>query len=327
MFRPQPENVPMNRPTVWLTVCAALLAANVFAQLSPQYRDWGNGAARYLMTRQEQTDWAAVKTDADAKAFIDLFWARRDPTPETPVNELRQQFEARMAEADKRYGFLKTPGSLTDRGVVYVLLGPPSQILNRIIPPRAPAGSLGQLARPTNVESWVYRNQAAEQAVGTKLFDIVFIFQDEKFGGEFDFDGTSQKAFESTALAMAKRVLKRPFLTAADLAPGGAPERTVPLRLIVVADSAVAHDVLRRAQEGENFADLARKYSSHASAQQGGYVGRVPFADLTDDFKVALAGKEPGAAVLIDRKSQFAIVRLLTEAEATAAEAEMPKPK
>src|SRR5438045_1964431 len=77
------------------------------------------------------------------------------------------------------------------------------------------------------------------------------------------------------------RSLKRPFMTATDLVSGAESSRTVPLRLIVVADSTIAHDVLRRAQEGENFSELARKYSSHPSAQQGGYVGRVAFADLT----------------------------------------------
>jgi len=52
----------------------------------------------------------------------------------------------------------------------------------------------------------------------------------------------------------------------------------------------------------------------------------MSFADLADDFKVALAGKEPGTTVLITRSPQFAIVRLLTDAEAAAADAKMPKP-
>ena len=103
--------------------------------------------------------------------------------------------------------------------------------------------------------------------------------------------------------------------------------RTVAVGLIVVSDKALAYEILRRAQEGENFADLARKYSSHHSAKDGGYLGRMPFVELAEDFKTALAGKEPGTAVLITRSSQFAIVRLLTEAEAGAADAEMPKPK
>jgi GWxTD domain-containing protein len=279
------------------------------------------------MMKQEKTDWASVKTDDEAKAFIELFWARRDPTPDTPVNELRQQIETRIAEADKRFGQRKMPGSHTDRGLVHTLLGEPTQIVTSVASPRESGRTLSQFQRPIHVERWIYRNEAAERVTGTQAFDIAFDFHDEKFATEFEFDGPSQKSFESTALAIAKSVLKRPFMTAADLAAGAESAATVPLRLIVVADSTIAYEVLRRAQEGENFSELARKHSSHPSAQQGGYLGRLPFADLTDDFKAALAGKEPGAAVLIARSPQFAIVRLLTEAEAAAADAEMPKAK
>ena len=317
----------MNRITLWLTVCAAGFAANVFAQVSPQYRDWGNSAVQSIMMRQEKTDWASVKSDADAKSFIELFWARRDPTPDTAVNEVRQEFETRVAEADKRFRFGKMAGSMTDRGLVYSLLGQPSDIVTRVSRPRASAGSMAQFQRPITIETWIYKNEAAQRVAGTKSFDVAFQFHDEKFAAEFELDEPSKRSFDSTALAIAKSVLKRPFLTAAELVPGAQPAPLVPLRLIVVADSAIAHDVLRRAQEGENFAGLARKYSAHASAQQGGYVGRIIFSDLTDDFKVALAGKEPGTAVLIARGRQFAIVRLLTEAEARAADAEMPAPK
>lgn len=317
----------MNRTTLWLTLCAALIAANAFAQVSPQYRNWENSAVRLIMMKQEKTDWASLRTDADAQAFIELFWARRDPTPDTPVNELRQQFETRIAEAGKRYSAAGMPGTQTDRGLLHVLLGEPTQIVASVSQPRRSSGSMSRFNRPINVERWIYRNEAAERVAGTQSFDIAFDFHDEKFAMEFELNGPSKRSFESTALVIAKAVLKRPFLTAADLASGAESARTVPFRLIVVADSAIAHDVLRRAQEGEDFSDLARKYSSHPSAQLGGYVGRIGFADLTDDFKVALAGKEPGAAVLIARSPQFAIVRLLTEAEAAAADAEMPTPQ
>ena len=316
----------MNRTTLWLTVCAAIIAANAFAQVSPQYRNWENSAVRLIMMKQEKTDWASLKTDADAKEFIELFWARRDPTPDTPVNELRQQFETRMAEADKRYRSGGTPGVQTDRGLVHVLLGKPTEIVAGLTK-RASGRSTSQFQRPINIETWIYRNEAAERVAGTQSFEIAFDFHDEKFAMEFELDGPSQRSFDSTALVIAKAVLKRPFMTAEDLAAGGESARTVPFRLIVVADNTIAHEVLRRAQEGESFSELARKYSSHPSAQLGGYVGRIAFADLTDDFKAALAGKEPGAAVLIARSPQFAIVRLLSEAEASAADAEMPIPK
>jgi GWxTD domain-containing protein len=277
------------------------------------------------MMKHEKTDWAAVRNDAEAKAFIDLFWARRDPTPDTPVNELRQQIETRIAEADKRYRFTKTPGSQTAQGLVYVLLGEPDEIVTAVRQPFA--STAPQFQRPVNVHSWIYKDAKATRVTGAKPIDIAFRFHDDKLAGQFQLDGPSQKVFDEATLTIAKRVLTRPFMTAEDLAAGGMSDRTVPFRMIVVADSTIAYDVLRRAQEGENFSDLARKFSSHQSAQHGGYVGHVPFADLTDDFKVAFTGKEPGSAFLIARNPQYAIVRILTDAEAAAADAEMPKPQ
>ena len=312
----------MNRALRCVTICAALIAANVYAQVSPQYTRWGDSGIRYLMMKQEKTDWAAVKTDADAQKFVELFWARRDPTPETPVNELRQQIEPRIAEADKRYGFRDTPGSLTDQGLVYVLFGEPTEIVTRVMKPVGSLRGMTQFQRPINVTLWIYRGGAAERIAGTKAFDVAFEFHDETAALEFELDGPSHKSFESTALALAKSVIKRPFLTAADLTATG--PRTVALRIIVVADLATARDILRRVEEGENFADLARKYSSHHSAPQGGYMGRFAMSDLSEDFVSALAGKEPGATVLIARSPQFAVVRVLTDAEARAADAEMP---
>jgi len=281
------------------------------ALLSPAYQQWGETAVRYLMTSQEKTDWAAIKSDADAKSFIDVFWARRDPTPDTAPNELRAQIEGRIAEADKRYAAASTPGSLTDHGLVYALFGDPTQTANRVRQLRETETTTTQFARPINIEVWIYRGDAAARITGSKSFDVGLTFQDEKHAGEFELDGQSRQSFESAALKLAKTLLKRPLLTAEDLST-----KTVALSLIVVGDAAVANDVLRRAQEGENFAELARRFSTHSSAQQGGYMGRLAFADLDPDFKAALSGKPPGSSVLIERKPMFAIVKLLTDAEA-----------
>ena len=307
----------MNRKRLLLVLCAIVASTNVIAQPSPAYAQWGETAVRYLMTRQEKTDWAAIKTDAQAKSFIEVFWARRDPTPDTAPNELRQQIESRIAEADKRYAGVSVPGSLTDHGLVYVLFGDPTQVATRVRPRRATESTTPQFERPLYIEDWIYRGDAAARVTGSKSFDVAFTFQDEKRGGEFELDGQSHQSFEADALLYAKTVLKRPYLTAEDLAPNSeAAARAVALRLIVVGDETLANDILRRAQEGQNFADLARRYSTHHSAQDGGYLGKIAFADLDADFKAALSGKEPGAAVLIARKPMFAIVKLLTDAEA-----------
>ena len=284
--------------------------AAIVAPLSPVYQQWGDTAVGYLMTKQEKTDWAAVKTDAEAKAFVDVFWARRDPTPETPPNELREQIEARIAEADKRYGGGGTPGSISDHGLVYTLFGDPTQIASTTRQMLPTETTMPQFARPINIQEWIYRGDAAVRVTGLQSFDIGFTFQDEKTGAVFELDGQSRLAFESAALTIAKAALKRPYLTADDLSP-----KQVALGLIVVGDETVANDVLRRAQEGQNFAELARKFSTHHSAQDGGYLGKIAFADLDPDFKAALSGKPPGTSALIARKPMFAIVKLLTDVE------------
>src|SRR5207245_1480887 len=70
-----------------IAAAVAALAVNAFAALSPKYTDWAKGPAQFIMTKDEQAKWKTINDDADAQAFIDLFWARRDPTPDTPFNE------------------------------------------------------------------------------------------------------------------------------------------------------------------------------------------------------------------------------------------------
>ena len=86
-------------------VAFALLAlsASAFAALSPKYADWAKGPEQWLMTRDDWRAWKNVKTDDEAHDFIELFWARRDPTPGTQINEFRDTFEGRVVYADKTY--------------------------------------------------------------------------------------------------------------------------------------------------------------------------------------------------------------------------------
>ncbi len=87
---------------------------------------WARGPVQWLMTGEEQRAWRAVSNDQQAADFIDLFWARRDPTPGTPNNEFRNEFDARVTFADKAFTGEPVRGSLTDRGRVYIVLGPPN---------------------------------------------------------------------------------------------------------------------------------------------------------------------------------------------------------
>src|SRR5436309_13812700 len=96
-----------------LTIAAATSAVGA---LSPAKAEFGKGPAQHIMTAEEKAAWKSIQNDADADAFIALFWARRDPTPATPRNEYREEFENRVAIADTQFGTGRTKGSMTDPG-------------------------------------------------------------------------------------------------------------------------------------------------------------------------------------------------------------------
>ena len=90
--------------------------------------EWREGPVRYLMTRQENQVYKGLKSDEARRRFITQFWKRRDPTQETPINEFRDVFWRRVQSASDLFTD-DTPfeGWLTDRGKIYILLGPPSE--------------------------------------------------------------------------------------------------------------------------------------------------------------------------------------------------------
>jgi GWxTD domain-containing protein len=92
---------------------------------------WAEGALRFLMTRPERTTWERATDPAQRAEFITAFWRRRDPNPDTPENEFRYEIERRIRYADARFAADEKRGSATDRGLVFVLLGPPSYIAQR----------------------------------------------------------------------------------------------------------------------------------------------------------------------------------------------------
>ena len=96
------------------------------ATTEPPNEKWGEGPARVLLTAEEKREFSGLSDAVSRSEFITKFWAARDPKPETPENEFRQDFEKRVAFADQNFTQDETRGSLTDRGLVFLLLGPPT---------------------------------------------------------------------------------------------------------------------------------------------------------------------------------------------------------
>jgi GWxTD domain-containing protein len=92
-------------------------------------RRWREGPVRYLLSSDEDKAFRLLKRASreERKLFIDEFWAKRDPDPTTPGNAYRDLFYRRVKEANRRLNEATVPGWKTDRGKIYILIGPPDE--------------------------------------------------------------------------------------------------------------------------------------------------------------------------------------------------------
>lgn len=90
--------------------------------------DWADGPVGFLLSGEERRDFSRLSDTASRSEFVTAFWKARDPRSETPENEFRVEFERRVAFADSRFTQGETAGRLTDRGMVFLLLGPPTYV-------------------------------------------------------------------------------------------------------------------------------------------------------------------------------------------------------
>lgn len=108
---------------------AVLLAAADPAPAKGQaLSHWYQGPVRYLLSRREEKEFKALPNDAARSEWIRTFWRLHDPVPETPENEARITFWRRVVEANHLFDDSAAPGWKTDRGKIYILIGPPTDI-------------------------------------------------------------------------------------------------------------------------------------------------------------------------------------------------------
>ena len=124
----------MRRPNLGLLAVLAVLAALIPADAkkttpkAPELKRWIDGPVRYLTEKPETEAFRSLETDDDRILFIERFWARRDPHPETLTNEYRQLFWERVREANELFLDSAGDGWHTDRGKIHILYGPPTEI-------------------------------------------------------------------------------------------------------------------------------------------------------------------------------------------------------
>lgn len=108
-------------------VCGLWIIISLSAAAGQPGDSWETWLAevRPIMTRAESGVFRSLRAEEDRQRFKKSFWESRDPSPGTPLNEYLQEYYSRRAYARRH---LRGPDS--DRGRMYLILGPPAERRN-----------------------------------------------------------------------------------------------------------------------------------------------------------------------------------------------------
>jgi len=149
-------------------------------ELAGPWKKWMNEDVSYIITDEEKQSFKRLKTDEERQSFVESFWLRRDPTPDTEENEYKEEHYRRIAYANDHYAS-GIPGWKSDRGMIYIKYGAADEIESH------PSG--GSYERPMEegggetstypFEQWRYR---WIEGVGT---NVIIEFVDTTMSGEY----------------------------------------------------------------------------------------------------------------------------------------------
>jgi GWxTD domain-containing protein len=92
-------------------------------ELETPYKKWLDQDVVYIISDEERKAFKTLQTDEERDQFIEQFWLRRDPTPDTEENEYREEHYRRIAYANEHFAS-GIPGWKSDRGMIYIKYGP-----------------------------------------------------------------------------------------------------------------------------------------------------------------------------------------------------------
>jgi GWxTD domain-containing protein len=101
--------------------------ARKLAKESAPYNTWLTEEVPYIITKEEADAFLRLTTNEEREQYIEEFWRRRNPDPDSPDNAAREEHYRRIAYANERFSS-GIPGWKTDRGHIYILWGPPDEI-------------------------------------------------------------------------------------------------------------------------------------------------------------------------------------------------------
>jgi GWxTD domain-containing protein len=110
----QSQQDPMDKPR------------NVKPELKKAYKDWLEKDVTYVITDEERKAFKKLATDDERERFIEEFWRRRDPDPDTDENEFKEEYYERIAYANEHFAS-GIPGWKSDRGRIWIMYGKPDE--------------------------------------------------------------------------------------------------------------------------------------------------------------------------------------------------------
>lgn len=127
-------------------------------KLGGVYKKWLDEDVRWIITDEELSAFKKLSNNAERDTFIEAFWQRRDPTPDTAENEYKEEHYRRIAYANEHFA-AGIPGWRTDRGRIYIMYGPPDSIDAHPMggPYERPADEGGGTTSTYPFETWRYR--------------------------------------------------------------------------------------------------------------------------------------------------------------------------
>src|SRR5579885_2021055 len=96
--------------------------AKLKKELETPWKKWLNEEVVYIITDEEKKAFKQLQNDEEREQFVEQFWLRRDPTPDTEENEYREEHYRRIAYANERFAS-GMPGWNNDRGRNYIQYG------------------------------------------------------------------------------------------------------------------------------------------------------------------------------------------------------------
>ena len=96
--------------------------------LDTPYRKWLTEDVVYIISDEERKAFLQLTTNEEREKFVGQFWLRRDPTPGTAENEMKEEHYRRIVYVNEHFSSPTTVGWKTDRGRIYIQYGPPDEI-------------------------------------------------------------------------------------------------------------------------------------------------------------------------------------------------------